>query len=157
MEKGAPSKVGDFDTSVVLDHGWIHQLERKFEELAGRTRGSSVWRFDYGTYSAAFRAATLRLGLSLVPYQTRHSGPSLDRAVGFRGLPEVKSRGGWRADSSVARYEKHARLGFSEQEKDPRLLTYGEACSVQLADAILLRRPLPSPAGLEVRAPSGSC
>ena len=157
LEKGAPSKVGEFDTSVVLDHGWINQLDQKFHEMSGRVRGESVWSFDYDTYSAMFREASLKLGLSLVPYQTRHSGPSLDRACGFRGLPEVKSRGGWRADSSVARYEKHARLGFSEQEKDPRLVKHGEACTTLLADAILLRRALLRPVGLEVRVPAGSC
>ena len=48
------------------------------------------------------------LGLPHV-YVLRHSGASADRLYKRRPLSEVKSRGRWRADSSVRRYEKGGR------------------------------------------------
>ena len=42
--------------------------------------------------------------------QARHSGPNIDRAVNVRPLVECKSRGQWRTNQNVQRYEKSARL-----------------------------------------------
>ena len=50
----------------------------------------------------------------LVLYQARHSGPSIDRARGIRSLQKIKRRGRWSAESSVQRYERHARLSHTE-------------------------------------------
>ena len=157
LEEGKPSKTGEFDNSVILDQPWVVQLSPALAELAARPATESVWPFDYGEYASQFRQASLALGISVVPYQARHSGASLDRMNGFRSLLEVKGRGGWKLDSSVLRYEKHARLGFSEQAKDPRLISYGETCAARLADIILHRRGVAPPAGLKAMVPRGTC
>ena len=59
-----------------------------------------------------FRLAQIDLGLEdiAVLYRIRHGGPSHDRAFRHRTAQEIKSRGTWASDSSVARYEAHARL-----------------------------------------------
>ena len=40
----------------------------------------------------------------------RRSGPAIDRFTKSRSAHEVKKRGRWLSDKSVARYEKHAKL-----------------------------------------------
>ena len=45
-----------------------------------------------------------------VPYQARHSGPSIDLALHRRELKAAKKRGRWRTDRSLRRYEKAGRL-----------------------------------------------
>ena len=47
-------------------------------------------------------------------YQLRHGGPSHDRRSRTRSLAEVKQRGRWASDTSVRRYEAHARLQQEE-------------------------------------------
>ena len=42
-------------------------------------------------------------------YVLRHSGASADKVMLRRTLPEIKSRGRWRSDSSVRRYQKGGR------------------------------------------------
>lgn len=69
-----------------------------------------VWKFDYSEYIAVFNACCQDLKLELVPYQARHSGPSIDRAAKTTDLDEVRKRGGWATRQSVARYEKAGRL-----------------------------------------------
>ena len=51
------------------------------------------------------------LGLpAIVPYQARHSGPSIDAARSLRTRAAIKARGRWCSDRSVLRYEQRARL-----------------------------------------------
>eukprot|EP00974_Lingulodinium_polyedra_P084474 8177027-Lingulodinium_polyedra.AAC.1 len=49
----------------------------------------------------------------------RHSGPSIDLALGHRSLREAKKRGRWMSDSTVLRYERHARLGAEWSKLSP--------------------------------------
>ena len=62
--------------------------------------------------------------MNLSPYQTRHSGPSIDRAKKLRTLHEVQKRGNWRSTTSVLRYEKAGRLSKlpESQAPHPRIL-----------------------------------
>ena len=69
-----------------------------------------VFNFNYHDFlvvwSKVIEAA--RLGdfiQSLVPYMARHSGPSIDAALGTRTRKEIKDRGRWKADRSVFRYD----------------------------------------------------
>ena len=48
----------------------------------------------------------------------RHSGPSVDLAMGHRTLQEVKLRGRWKADSSMIRYVKPGRVNEQMQLLD---------------------------------------
>ena len=80
-----------------------------------------MWDFEYGEYLSTFKAAANRLQINLSPYQTRHSGPSIDRAKKLRTLHEVQKRGNWRSNKSVLRYEKAGRLSLSYQNLQPRI------------------------------------
>eukprot|EP00973_Karenia_brevis_P067713 9420352-Karenia_brevis.AAC.1 len=55
-------------------------------------------------------AEALQLKPRPVLHQLRHSGPSADRAEKLRTLLEIKHRGRWMADKSVARYNKQGRI-----------------------------------------------
>ena len=46
--------------------------------------------------------------LHLVPHSVRHGGASADFVLGARTIQEIKARGLWRDDRSVARYKKPA-------------------------------------------------
>ena len=108
------SKVGAQEDSVLLDSSYTQFLNPLLEELAsGEDQTERVWTFDYPEYLAVFKQATKDLGLNVVPYEARHSGPSIDRAKNWRTAADVKKRGMWAALSSVARYEKPARLAAS--------------------------------------------
>ena len=108
------SKVGAQEDSVLLDSSYTQFLNPLLEEMAsGEDQTERVWTFDYPEYLAVFKQATKDLGLNVVPYEARHSGPSIDRAKNWRTAADVKKRGMWAALSSVARYEKPARLAAS--------------------------------------------
>ena len=74
-----------------------------------------VWEFDYSQYLSVFHDCCSDLKLSLVPYQARHSGPSIDRSTNVRTQEEVRKKGGWQSRQSVARYEKSGRLAATWQ------------------------------------------
>ena len=58
-----------------------------------------------------FKKTVRALGVpEAVPYQARHSGPSIDLALRRRELASAKKRGRWRTDRSLRRYEKAGRL-----------------------------------------------
>ena len=65
-----------------------------------------VWNFTYAEYLKVFQEAARELGVQVVPYQARQSGPSIDRANRRRDLNEVQKRGGWMTRKTVQRYEK---------------------------------------------------
>ena len=67
----------------------------------------------YPDLAKSFEAALLAQDLEklkLTLYTLRHGGASTDAALGDRPLLAIQRRGQWRRDSSVRRYEKHARL-----------------------------------------------
>ena len=60
----------------------------------------------------------------LVPYQTRHSGASIDLCLSHRSLREVQSRGRWGSEKSMLRYNKSAKLAQSMKQFDRGQLDY---------------------------------
>ena len=88
---------------------------------AGKGKKDKVWTFDYSQYLAIFRACAQDLCLNLVPYQARHPGSSIDRAINAGDQDEVRKRGGWMTKSSVIRYEKAGRLAATWQKLDPSI------------------------------------
>eukprot|EP00971_Amphidinium_carterae_P269632 5348970-Amphidinium_carterae.1 len=65
----------------------------------------------YASFKQCFDVAvnTLELnGVLVQPHSMRHSGPSHDLLHSLRTMLEVKRRGRWASDSSLARYERHA-------------------------------------------------
>ena len=110
-ERHQQSKVGLSDESLLLDSPVLPWLGKALHRLA---RGQSyLLNISYANLVKDWKAALARLGLSAdhcVLYQLRHAGPSHDRCHRLRSLPEVKQRGRWASDSSVRRYEAHARI-----------------------------------------------
>ena len=55
---------------------------------------------------------------NIVRYQCRHSGASLDKAGLHRTMLEIKKRGRWKMDSSIARYEKSGILAQNQSDRN---------------------------------------
>ena len=139
-----PSKTLPYDDAIPFDSQLAPWLTNLLPHLkAGRVKGP-LWSFDYSQYVTAFKAARERIGLPhLVPYQARHSGASVDRALGHRALTDIKKRGRWRNDSSIARYEKSGRLARSAQMLSPSQLAAFEVAESQL-EAVFTGRKDPA-------------
>jgi len=132
-----PSKTGTTDLSISLDSAWWQPLNPLLEVVKARAPSEPIFPFSYYDYATIFGKAAKQLGIPVVPYQTRHSGASLDRQGNHRSLLEVKQRGDWAADSSVKRYERHARLQHSALRYSGDLLTYLTRCESRLAEIFL--------------------
>ena len=75
-----------------------------------------MFKFGYPAFVAEFRKSAASLAVpTVVPYQARHSGPSIDLVLRRRDLTTAKKRGRWRTDCSVRRYEK---AGCLQKEAD---------------------------------------
>ncbi|CAE7224534.1 unnamed protein product [Symbiodinium sp. CCMP2592] len=110
-EGGTPSKVGEFDDSVLLDSAWLQPwAPRLFRTLVQGAGSRPLSDFAYSDFLSYFNQAATRLQLPVTPYQWRHSGPSIDISRRFRTLTEVQKRGRWKSPKSVTRYEKSGRL-----------------------------------------------
>ena len=95
-ERPERSKTGDYDVSLSLDSPWMTSWSHTlFCLLKDNHPEAPLWDFDYNEYSKVFKKVVEELGLDITPYQTRHSGPSIDRARGYRSQGEVQKRGQW--------------------------------------------------------------
>jgi hypothetical protein len=136
------SKVGSKDDSILLDSQWLqfaHPL------LAGLSKGKPmdyVWEFSYPEYLKIFNMCAKELKLPVVPYQARHSGPSIDRANKVRDLEEVQTRGGWLTRKSVMRYEKAGRLAASWHKLGPSVQSTCKSAE-RYIDSIMLGHAYP--------------
>jgi hypothetical protein len=133
---GRPSKTGDFDESLLLDARWARWMDPLWAALAAGPAdavASSVWPFSYLDYSKSFKKAADSLKVTLVPYQGRHSGPSIDRYDHVRSAAEVQKRGRWKSLRSVARYEKAALLNQAWSDYKPEVQTWLMARENQIA------------------------
>ena len=124
-ERTAVSKTGETDNNCLLDCNWMTWLPCAILlhiERLGLAHGN-LFDFSYPQFYCAFMTACQRLGVrSVVPYQWRHSGASIDRSRKTRTLDEVRKRGFWK--SHKMRYEKAGRLhvSFRKYSLDQRLL-----------------------------------
>eukprot|EP00439_Symbiodinium_sp_Y106_P072996 s2660_g13.t1 len=111
------SETGTKDDSVLVDSSWLwlQFAGPLFQALSRGRPMDRVWEFDYSQYLPVFHDCCSDLKLSLVPYQARHSGPSIDRSTNVRTQEEVRKKGGWQSRQSVARYEKSGRLAATWQ------------------------------------------
>ena len=144
QEHGVPSKTGDFDVSIMLDSPfvltWINPV---MEAITKGNPEDGLWDFTYPQYTKEFGLVVKELGMHLVPYQTRHSGPSIDRSRKWRSQAEVQKRGGWKAFKSVMRYEKHARLALEFNKLGFDLQAHLRECEALLEDVVLGKKPAP--------------
>ena len=143
-ERVERSKTSLSDVCVALDSKWAQCLTPLWPLLAKGDPDSLVFTFEYPAFMRAFQSCVKELGIedNIIPYQTRHSGPSIDVSRGLRCTDEVQRRGQWKHVKSTIRYEKGARLGESWARLHPRLQVVCELCETHLAD-IVLRRPHP--------------
>ena len=136
-ERQVTSKTGDFDTSVLLDspylRGWSNSI---FENLKEGDPTEDLWDFDYAEYVVEFQTICNELKIPAVPYEMRHSGPSIDRSRNTRSPLEVQKRGQWKTTKSVARYEKAARLAATFDKLPLNAQTFCQQCEEALMDAM---------------------
>ena len=108
---GKPSKTMQFGDSVEMDDSRIKFLIPLLAAMSSELDVSSAWSFAYPDYFQLFKRVVTEMGYpSGVPYRARHSGPSTDLADGTRSLAEAQRRSRWAQASSLARYERRARL-----------------------------------------------
>ena len=104
---------------------------------------SSAWNFTYLGFIKEFKKVREGLQLpDLVPYMCRHSGPSVDRANGWRSQEEVRKRGRWRAHRSMVRYEKAARLAVTARSYKPDVDAFMVICERDAEALLLGTKPL---------------
>ncbi|CAK0889909.1 unnamed protein product [Prorocentrum cordatum] len=141
-ERGLPDNIGEFDHPMLLGSSWLQFISPLLLTLSRQAEGKAVWGFAYYDYLKVFTMCAKSLGVNVVPYQTRHSGASIDRESRARTLGEVKQRGGWKADSIVMKYEKHARLRHSELRHNRDLSEHLQARERHLEDILLWGKAL---------------
>lgn len=112
--EGKGSKTGAFDEAVRLDSAPEEELNDVWRLLRTGKDGDPLLDCTYRSFFDLVVKAAEAEGvgmLNVVPYSMRHAGPSADRSLRLRAVAEVKKRGRWVSDSSMARYEKAGRVG----------------------------------------------
>jgi len=143
-EGNRPSKAGEFDVSILLDSEWFRWGGALFERLVVGSPDDPLFGFSYPSFLSCFQAAVATLKQpKVVPYQLRHSGPSCARAAGARSQAEIKKRGQWKADRSVARYEKAGRLTSQGHLIPPEIWAYLRIAELQLPEVLVCGREGP--------------
>ena len=119
------SKVLGSDDSLPLDSKILPWFPAFCEVLAEGPPEEKIFDFSYQDLVREFGRSRRRLRIKrLVPYQTRHSGASIDLCLSHRSLREVQSRGRWGSEKSMLRYNKSAKLAQSMKQFDRRQLDY---------------------------------
>ena len=110
-QRGVPSKTQCYDDTFDQKNQIYHCITKVAAVLAAGRPSDKIFEYRYEDFTKEFRRATRTLGLKdIVPYQCRHSGASLDKAGQHRTMLEIKKRGRWKSDNSIARHEKSGRL-----------------------------------------------
>ena len=124
-ERDGRSKVLGSDDSLPLESKMLPWLPALLECLATGPPEEKIFDFSYQDLVREFGRSKRRLRIKrLVPYQTRHSGASIDLCLGHRSIREVQSRGRWASEKSMLRYNKSAKLAQSMKQFDSRQLDY---------------------------------
>ena len=133
-ERPERSKTGTKDNALLWDVRELEWFSKVFEVLKEGPPGP-IWPFRYDELTREFNAVCKELGLTkVVPYQLRHSGPSGDRLKRWRTNTEIQKRGRWAQESSVARYEKHARVTLEMQKLPQVVADYCRQCDTHLEE-----------------------
>ena len=149
VELLVPGKTGGYDLSVLLDtHPWLDPFLHVL--IRGRSPEDSLWSLPGHVIRQDFLTAVINLQLSALNpcrYSLRHGGASHDALTGSRSLTEIKARGHWRSDLSVARYSKPTRALKELSLVRKSVLNYGKFVEDHL-EAIFhlsLKAPPPPP------------
>ncbi|CAK0809789.1 unnamed protein product [Prorocentrum cordatum] len=140
-EEGLREKAGLVDVSLELDSPWIRFLDPVLRQMKKEKHPEYLWNFTCPEYCKMFslRLQDLPVRAKLVPYQIRLSGASVYMARRWRRLADVQKRRQWKANRSVVRYEKHARLAATWTTRSCAQQNVFLVCGAQLADIILDR------------------
>ena len=145
-ERQKVSKTDQVDVSILVDHPRFPFMDKMLTELKRGEPAERVWPFDYHGLLAAFHVAGKELEMPWVtPYLLRHAGPSWDMLTGARPMLEIQRRGQWKAVSSMAKYEKHARVGADELGFSAEMRRHFRECAFALEEVLLGRVPPPLP------------
>ena len=121
QESGRTTKSGEQDDSLLVGdcgRGWLAQVMQILVAATSNDQ-TPLLPISLNQYEGALRASSARLGLApglVTPHVIRHTGASSDRLKKRRGLKAIKKRGTWKADKSVARYEKQGLILFTARE-----------------------------------------
>ena len=134
QERQESSKMGVSDESIILDSTVIPNLGQLLEMFLCSHGQKPLLGLEYSELRGHWESALSLVGLPrnhAVLYQLRHSGPSHDRLHKLRSLSEVKKRGRWVSDSSVKRYEAHAKLNqeFHRLPKKVQKMSMEASCN----------------------------
>ena len=82
------------------------------------------------------------------PYCLRHGGASRDSLHRLRTMEQIKKQGRWKCDSSVGRYNKHARVVAEANKLPRRVRMYGNRINKHLVSFMFNPRKVPGPPNL---------
>ena len=140
----ALSTAGQLGASILVGHPQFPFMNELLSQLRVGNLEAPLWDFDYNELLAAFHVAGEQLEMPWVtPYLLRHAGPSWDALSGARPMLEIQRRGQWKAVSSMARYEKHARVGADEMSFSLLMRGHFQECAAALEGVLLGRVPPP--------------
>ena len=146
-ERLETSKMGLSNESILLDSPVMPFLNFGLKKLAQHRLGRFLFNLDYCQLRNIWEASMKDIGLPKnhsVLYQLRHSGPSHDRLHNLRSALAVKMRGRWQSDSSVKRYEAHARLHQQFQQLPSQLQEKCLSAVTRLERLVLRFSPRPN-------------
>ena len=148
FEQGRAAKSGEFDEAVMIDRPDLPALDLFCSALQKRAPRRPVWSFtqtEYSQYLRKFLANSQLEHMGLDAYALRHGGASADRLDNRRSLAAVKSRGRWRADTSLRRYEKSTIVLKQVERMGMAALEYGKLVDTKLNKLLLgqMRSPRP--------------
>ena len=132
------TKTGLADVSILLDSVWLRFLDPVYKVLNTGDPEEVIWTFQYPAYLKMFKLCLQDLGVQhvVIPYQTRHSGPSIDVVRKYRPVSEAQRRGQWASIKSVQRYEKSGRLSESWELLQPWQQEVMQLCETHLEDFV---------------------
>ena len=147
-EKGVPSKIGVFDETALLDTEVMLRIAPQLRRLKKKAGEQRLWSFSGQEFNDLFRtiseAASVQV-LKAHPYALRHGGASHDSLHRLRTPEQIKKQGRWKSDSSVARYNKHARVVTEANKLSGAAQSYGEQVRKKLVEFILRPHLAPAP------------
>ena len=106
QNRGEASKTGH-NQGILLDFPGVRRMLRRRKAAVAPTEHLFVLRQP--EFRKLWKETVMAMGIEGMvgkPHSVRHTGPSRDVFLGYRGLREVQRRGRWRADASVLRYAK---------------------------------------------------
>ena len=141
-ERPSRSKTYAANDTIEMHCEWAPWLEQTAAALADGNPNELVFPFSYPEFVTEVQHSTKKLKVKMVPYEARHSGPSIDAARLCRSRQEIKARGRWAQDRSVLRYEQRARLVRSFNELSAEQQALAERCE-EMLEAMILGRCRP--------------